>query len=126
RTANEIEIRSLFVALVPKKRFLVRDILYVIRTDQPRPFLRLRYGVGVRDVLRGDEPFERAADAKFFGERASVDALNARNAILFEVLRERKIRAPVADDGRKFANDRPGDVRAPGVDVDAVQVVVAD
>ncbi len=116
--ANQLEARALLVLFVPAERLLVRDFLDVIHADENK-FLRALDGFRVRNFLRGNEPVHRAAHAEFLGQRPRVNALDAGNAVFLQIFRERKIRAPVADDRRKFADDEAGGVRPPGFHVHA-------
>ena len=117
--------RALLVLFVPAKRLLVRDFLDVIHADKDK-FLRAPHGLRVRNFLRGNESVHRAAHAQFFGQRPRVNALNAGNAVFLQIFRQRKIRAPVADDRRQFADDKTGDVRPPRFHVHVVDAVIAD
>jgi hypothetical protein len=114
------------ILLIPDERLLVRDLLHVIHPDETRPGPGALDRLGVGTGLRGDEALERPAHAELLGQGARVDALDAGDAVLFEVLAERAIRAPVADDGREFPDDEPGDVRAPRFDIQVVDAVIAD
>ena len=103
----------------------MRDFLDVIHADENK-FLRALDGFLVRNFLRGNKSVHRAAHAEFFGQRPRVNALDARNAVLLQIFRQRKIRAPVADDRREFADDKSGHVRPPRFHVHRVDAVIAD
>ena len=123
--AHQIKRRALLVLLVPAKRLFVRDFLDVIHADENK-FLRALHGLGFGNVFGGNETVQRAAHAQFFCQRARVNALDARNAVFLQIFRQRKIRAPVADDRRKFADDKAGHVRPPRFHVQRIDAVIAD
>ena len=125
RAPHQIKRGALLVLFVPAKRLFVRDFLDVIHADE-NEFLCAPHGFLVRNFFRGNESVHRAAHAEFFGQRPRVNALNSRNAVFLQIFRERKIRAPVADDRREFADDEAGDVRPPRFHVHGVDAVIAD
>ena len=123
--AHQIKRRALLVFFVPAERLFVRDFLDVIHADEDK-FLRALHGFGLGNVFGGNESVQRAAHAQFFRQRARVNALDAGNAVVFQIFSQRKIRAPVADDRREFADDEARRVRPPGFDVLRVDAVIAD
>ncbi len=104
----------------------MRDLFRVIRANQSGPVDGLLLRVGLGNVFSGNHAIHDAAHAKFFGERTGVDALNAGDAVFFQILIERLPRAPTADHRRKFAHHKAGDVRLIALDVIRIHAVVAD
>ena len=93
---REFEARALLVLLVPAERFRVRDFFDVIHAHESGPILRAPDGLRLAHAISGNETVERPAHAQLPGQRARVHLLQARNAVPFEIFRQRKIRAPVA------------------------------
>ena len=102
------------------------NFLDVVHAEQTRPFLGPLQRFGVGDAFRGDEPVERPAHAQLPRQRPRVDALDAGNAVLLQVLGQRRFRPPVAHDRRQLADDEARHVRLPGFDILPVHAVVAD
>ena len=103
----------------------MRDFLDVIHADKDK-FLRAFHRLGLGNFLGGNKSVQRAAHAEFFRQRAGVNALDAGNAVLFQIFFQRNIRAPVADDRRQFADDEARRVRPPRFHVLGVDAVIAD
>ena len=126
QAARQLKRRAQLVVLIPQKRFLVGDFLDVIHARQAGPVPGAGHRFGVGDGGRGDEAVERAAHAQFLGKRAGVNALNARDAVLFQILRQRTLGAPIAHHRGEFADGEAGDLGLPGLDVLFVDAVIAD
>ena len=92
--------------VIPSKRLLMGDLLHVINSIQPRPFGGLLPGFVYRNIFSADESIHRASYTQLFCESTRVDALNARNAILFEVGAQRQASPPVAHHRRQFTHGK--------------------
>ncbi len=124
---DQLEGRALLVGLVPGECLGMRDFAHVIDADQPRPRARARHGVVVVEAGFGaQKSLHRPRHAQPLRQRPGVDALDARNAVLHQILREAQIGAPVAHDGRQLAHHEPGDMGLPRLHVDAVDPVIPD
>ena len=108
---HEFKAGTLLVLGIPQERFLVRDFLHIVYSDQSGPFLRARHRLCVRDVFGGDKSLQDAAHSQLFRQRAGVNSLNHRDALFLQVLGQRKICPPIADHRRQFANDKTGHMR---------------
>src|SRR4051812_5426181 len=98
--AHQSEIRALRIFFIPQERFLVSHFLHVIDSDQSLPFSGSVDSGLSGDFFGRDEPFKRSAYPQSFRQRPRVNPLDPGNAILFEIISQRIIRAPVADHRR--------------------------
>ena len=124
--ARQFKRGAQLAVLVPEEGFFVGDFPDVIHAGQAGPVAGAGDGFGVRDGGAGDEAVECAADAEFLGEGAGVNALDARDAVFFEIVGEGAFERANWDDGGEFADGEAGDVGLPGFDVLIVDAVVAD
>src|SRR6478736_1543928 len=83
--AYEIECPALLVFLVPQKRLLMRDFLHIIHANEDK-FLRTLHRFSLGDAFRGNETVQCATHAELLGELPRINALDAGDAVLFEIL----------------------------------------
>ena len=124
--ANEFEIGALPVVGIPKERLAMRHLFDVIDPHQPFPRLRSGHRFSLGQFPGRNDPFQRPANAKPFGQGPRVHALDARHAVFLQIFRQGKIRPPVAHNGRQFANDKARHVRLPRFHVLPVHSVIAN
>jgi hypothetical protein len=114
------------VAGLPVIGFLAGRVLHVVAAGHVLPGLGLLDGLGVAEREGGEAALHRAVDAEFFRERAGVDLADAGDAVFLQVGVEGQLAAPVADDGRDFADDEARAFRRGVFIILGVDAVVAD
>ena len=107
-------------------RRLAGDVLDEVGADGAGPGASALEGFFVGNAFSGEAGLHHAGGAQLLRERTSVDAVDARDAILREPGAQVGRGAPVGDDGRKVADDETSDVRTGGFEVVFIDAVVAD
>ena len=103
-----------------------RHFFHKIRAGHGRRRLGPRHGLLRRDVLRREAALHRAARAQMLRQRPRVDALDAGDAPLFQILVERPARPPVARHRAQLLNDISAHMHRRALVVERVHAVVAD
>ena len=84
------------------------------------------HGLGWISGLGGDACPHGSASAEVAGEGTRVDALNALDAVFFQISGKVGIRAPIADDRAEFFDHEAAHLRLVALHIDVIHAVISD
>ena len=88
--------------------------------------MRLGHRLFFRKPITRQAGFHRAAFAQMPGQRARIDALNAGNVPVPQIIIERSLRAPTAWNFAQLFDDKSAHVRLAAFLIERVRAVVSD